>query len=66
MFRHHQIHQRDDGLFDVITGDGDTAAGPFPSYAFAAQIAAGRAPEPKPAPAFRRFKVIREFRIASA
>ena len=53
-----EIQPRDDGMFDVVTGD--TAAGPFPSYAFAAAIAEGRAPEPKPAVMFRRYKVIRE------
>ena len=56
--RHHDIRQRDDGLFDVVCGD--TEAGPFPTIAFAAAIAEGRAPEPKPARPFRRFKIVRE------
>lgn len=60
---HGEIRQRDDGLFDVITGD--ATAGPFPSYSFAAAMAEGRPPESKPAKSFRRFKVIRELRIAS-
>lgn len=53
-----QIHQRDDGLFDVVTGD--VIAGPFPTISFAMMVAEGRAPEPRPAPKFRRFKIIRE------
>lgn len=61
---HCEVHQRDDGLYEVSTGD--TAAGPLPSYAFAASVPAGTSPEPKPAPALRRFKLIRELRIASA
>jgi hypothetical protein len=32
-----QIHQRDDGLYDVTSGD--IVAGPFPSWVFAMQVA---------------------------
>ncbi|WP_409193016.1 hypothetical protein [Bradyrhizobium sp. RDM4] len=53
-----EIHQRDDGLYDVISAD--TVAGPFPSYLFAEAIAEGRAPEPRPSTKFRRYKIIRE------
>ncbi|MBR1164242.1 hypothetical protein [Bradyrhizobium elkanii] len=58
MLRHHEIHQRDDGQFDVVNGD--NVAGPFPSYGFAMAIAEGRAPELKQARPFRRFKIVRE------
>jgi hypothetical protein len=54
-----EIRQRDnDGLFDVVTGD--TAAGPFPTIAFAMQVASGNPPAPAPVAKFRRFTVIRE------
>lgn len=53
-----QIQQRDDGLFDVVSGD--AIAGPFPTITFAMQIAGGYRPEPKPAAKFRRFKIVRE------
>ncbi|WOH55138.1 hypothetical protein [Bradyrhizobium sp. BWC-3-1] len=59
----HEIHQRDDGLYEVISGDG--AAGPFPSYLFAEAIAEGRAPEPKPA-FRRRFMIKREVSVAAS
>ncbi|MEY9131861.1 hypothetical protein ABIE79_003328 [Bradyrhizobium diazoefficiens] len=58
-----EVRQRDDGMFDVITGD--VTAGPFPSYGFAQVIAGGGVPDAKPAPAIRSFKVIRGLRIAS-
>ncbi|MHC2241228.1 hypothetical protein [Bradyrhizobium elkanii] len=58
MLHHREIVERDDGLFSVLIGD--TEAGPFPSRAFAAAIAEGRAPELKPARPFRRFKIVRE------
>ena len=56
------IVQRDnDGMFDVVNGD--LIAGPFPTIAFAMQIATGE----KPANIrndiggkFRRFRVVRE------
>ena len=55
------IVQRDDGMFDVVNGD--IIAGPFPTIAFAMQIATGE----KPASIrndvggkFRRFRVVRE------
>ena len=61
MHNHPEIRQRDDGLFDVL--DGGTVAGPFPTIAFAMQIATGE----KPANIrndiggkFRRFRVVRE------
>jgi hypothetical protein len=58
---HPEIRQRDlDGMFDVVTGD--TIAGPFPTIAFAIQIAAGNQPAPAPVATFRHFKVIREVR----
>jgi hypothetical protein len=60
---HSEIHQRDDGLFDVVFGD--SIAGPFESRAFAIAVAEGRAPEPKPASKFRRLKVVQEGCIAS-
>jgi len=53
-----EVRQRDDGMYDVISGD--ISAGPFPTIAFAAMVAEGRVPEPRPAPKFRRFMVIRE------
>jgi hypothetical protein len=55
---HHDIHPRDDGMFDVVSGD--AIAGPFPTLAFAAAVA-GAAPERKPAAKFRRFwRIVRE------
>jgi hypothetical protein len=59
MMRHHpDICQRDDGLWSI--GHGDNADGPFPSRAFAMQVASGNRPEPAPAARSRHFKVIRE------
>jgi hypothetical protein len=60
MFHCHDIHQRDDGMFDVVTGD--TAAGPFPTIAFALAVAAGEEPEPVRTGAgkFRRFRIVRQ------
>jgi hypothetical protein len=54
-----QIIQRDDGMYDVVNGD--TAAGPFPTLAFATQIATGHQPAPAPIAKFRRVQ-IREVR----
>ncbi|NLS73290.1 hypothetical protein E3H11_31170 [Bradyrhizobium brasilense] len=56
MLRHREIHQRDDGQYDVVCGN--VTAGPFPSRAFAEVIAEGR--EPEPAPKRRRWRAIRE------
>jgi hypothetical protein len=53
MLRHHDVRQRDDGMFEVIYGD--TIAGPFPTYSFAVRIANGH--PPAPVPANRRIKV---------
>jgi len=53
-----EIYQTDDGQFEVVCGA--AVAGPFPSYYFAAAIAQGGVPEPKPRVTFRRYKVIRE------
>jgi hypothetical protein len=59
MRHHHEIHQRDnDGMFDVVSGD--SAAGPFPTIAFAMQIAADEKPAPVKPGGFRRFKIVRE------
>ncbi|MHC2619440.1 hypothetical protein ACVIW2_001472 [Bradyrhizobium huanghuaihaiense] len=60
---HHEIRQRDDGLFDVVAGE--VTAGPFPTVSFAKMVAEGRAPESKPANKFRRFKIVREVLIGS-
>jgi hypothetical protein len=54
----HEIYQRDDGMFDVVSGD--STAGPFPTIAFALQVARGNRPEPAPAARSRHFKVILE------
>jgi hypothetical protein len=55
----HEIQQRDnDGMFDIVTGD--VIAGPFPTIAFALQIASGEKPVPAPIATPRHFKVIRE------
>jgi hypothetical protein len=59
-----QVHRRDDGMFDVVTGD--IVVGPFPTMAFAMQVASGAKPEPKPAPKFRHFKTVREVLNAGA
>jgi hypothetical protein len=64
MRHHHEIHQRDDGMFDVIAGD--TTAGRFETMSFAVALAEGRKPEPKPAAKFRWFKILREVLDASA
>ena len=59
--RHHlEVIQRDDGMFDVITGD--TAAGPFPTITFARQVASGEQPAPidNVGGKFRRFRIVRE------
>jgi hypothetical protein len=56
----HEIYQRDDGLYDVVNGD--ATAGPFPTIAFAMQVAADEKPDPVPVAKFRHFKVIREVR----
>ncbi|UFX41707.1 hypothetical protein HAP47_0020565 [Bradyrhizobium sp. 41S5] len=53
-----EVRQRDDGMFDVVTGD--IEKGPFPTRTFAAVIAERMVPEPKRAPRFRRFKIVRE------
>jgi hypothetical protein len=59
-----QINQRDDGLYEVISGD--IVAGPFPSWSFAMQVAGGDVrPESKPAPKFHRLNV-REVRLAAS
>jgi hypothetical protein len=67
MMRYHaDIVPRDDNMFDVVSGD--FAASPFPTIAFAMQIASGE----NPAPAdnigvkFRRFRIVREASNASA
>jgi hypothetical protein len=57
------IHQRDDGLYEVISGD--DVAGPFPSWVFAMQVASGVRPEQKPVTKFHRFKAVREVKYAS-
>jgi hypothetical protein len=62
---HSEIRQRDDGWFDVVSGD--IAAGPFETIAFAVAVARGTAPESKPAPKFRRlFKTVREMSLAAS
>lgn len=61
-----EVRQRDDGLYEVVTGD--IAAGPFPTISFAMRISEGRAPEPKPAATCRRrrFMIVREVSVASS
>jgi len=55
---HHDIRQRDhDGMFDIVTGD--TIAGPFPTIAFALQVASGEKPSPVPGK-LRSFRIVRE------
>jgi len=61
--RHHpDIRQRDnDGLFDVVAGD--TVSGPFPTIAFAMQIATGEKPASisnDTGGKYRRFRIVRE------
>lgn len=53
-----EIHQRDDGLFEVVNGN--VTAGPFPTLSFAAAIAEGRVAEQTRSPKLRRFVVVRE------
>jgi hypothetical protein len=53
-----EIIPRDDGMFDVISGD--TAAGPFPTITFAMQMASGEKPAPVTAGKFHRFRIVRE------
>jgi hypothetical protein len=57
------IHQRDDGMFDVVAGD--IVAGPFPTINFAMTVANGVRPEPRPATKFHRLNV-REARLAAS
>jgi hypothetical protein len=64
MFPSLQIHQRDDGFYDVVSGD--DVAGPFPTINFAMTVASGVRPEPKPATKFHRFKAVREMLNAGA
>jgi hypothetical protein len=58
MCHHPDIVPRDDNMFDVVSGD--FAAGPFPTIAFALQVARGNRPEPAPAARSRHFKMILE------
>jgi hypothetical protein len=60
MSKYHEIQPRDDGWFDVVSGD--TIAGPFPTVRFALQIASGERPTPAPVANFRRLKIVREVR----
>ena len=60
MPRYPEIVPRDDGMYDVISGD--TTAGPFPTIAFALRIASGHQPAPAPTTKFRRVQ-IREVRL---
>jgi hypothetical protein len=53
----HEVHQRDDGWFDVVRRE--TAAGPFPTMTFALQIASGHPPTPAPIAKFRSVKLRR-------
>lgn len=53
----YDIHQRDDGLYDVVNGD--STAGPFPTIAFAMQVAGGHPPAPAPVAKFRRIREVR-------
>jgi len=59
-----EVRQRDDGLFEVVSGD--KTSGPFETIAFATAIAEGRRPEPKPASRHRHYKLIREVRRAAS
>lgn len=54
----HYVRQRDDGLYEVITGD--IIAGPFPTITFALQIASNEKPAPVMSRKFHRFRIIRE------
>ncbi len=61
--RHHlEIVPRDDGMFDVVSGD--IIAG-LPTISFAMQVAGGHPPAPASIAKFRRIQ-IREVRNASA
>ncbi|UWU73050.1 hypothetical protein N2603_23385 [Bradyrhizobium huanghuaihaiense] len=57
-----QVQERDDGLFEIVSGD--ITKGPFPTRLFASKIASGEPPEPKEAVRFRHFRTLREVRIA--
>ena len=55
---YYDIIPRDlDGMFDVVNGD--TVAGPFPTIAFALQVASGEKPAPVPVE-LRSFRIVRE------
>jgi len=52
-----EIIPRDDGMFDVVSGD--NTAGPFPTISFAMQVATGEKPAPLVAGKFHRFRIVR-------
>jgi hypothetical protein len=60
----HEVYQRDDGLYEVFSGD--TAAGPFPTITFALRVASGHPPTPAHLAKFRRFQIREVRRDASA
>lgn len=62
MGSHREIHQRDDGLFDIVAGD--AVIGPFRSRLDAETIVRNPEPERRPPPRPRRWKVVREVRLA--
>jgi hypothetical protein len=67
MMRHYppEIVPRDDNMFDVVSGC--EVAGPFPTLAFALQIASGHPPTPAAQIAkFRSFKLRRSRDAACA
>lgn len=55
---HNEVRHRDDGMFEVVSGE--IVAGPFPTIIFAMQIAAGAKPTPVPRGRFRRCRIVRE------